>query len=124
MLTKRIISCLDIKDGRTVKGVNFENIKDAGDPVELAVAYAQQGVDELVFLDITSTKCSIVPAPPLAIIGTLTDSEIAFVISIAKPFFVPSLFMDVNNISPAPSVTAFFAQSIVFVSVLNLPPFK
>jgi cyclase len=56
MLTKRIISCLDIKDGRTVKGVNFENIKDAGDPVELAVAYVQQGIDELVFLDITATN--------------------------------------------------------------------
>ena len=55
MLTKRIIPCLDIKDGRTVKGVNFEQIKDAGDPVELAALYAQQGADELVFLDITAT---------------------------------------------------------------------
>ena len=56
MLTKRIITCLDIKDGRTVKGVNFENIKDAGDPVELAIEYAKQGADELVFLDITATN--------------------------------------------------------------------
>jgi cyclase len=56
MLTKRIIPCLDIKDGRTVKGVNFENIRDAGDPVELAINYAQQGADELVFLDITATN--------------------------------------------------------------------
>lgn len=56
MLAKRIISCLDIKDGRTVKGVNFENIVDAGDPVELAIAYAQQGIDELVFLDITASN--------------------------------------------------------------------
>ncbi len=56
MLTKRIISCLDIKDGRTVKGINFENIRDAGDPVELAISYAQQGADELVFLDITATN--------------------------------------------------------------------
>jgi cyclase len=56
MLAKRIIPCLDIKDGRTVKGINFENIKDAGDPVELAIAYAQQGADELVFLDITATN--------------------------------------------------------------------
>ncbi len=56
MLAKRIISCLDIKDGRTVKGVNFENIIDAGDPVELAIAYAQQGIDELVFLDITASN--------------------------------------------------------------------
>jgi len=55
MLTKRIIPCLDIKDGRTVKGVNFEQIKDAGDPVELAVRYTEEGADELVFLDITAT---------------------------------------------------------------------
>lgn len=56
MLTKRIIPCLDIKDGRTVKGVNFVNIRDAGDPVELASAYARQGADELVFLDISATN--------------------------------------------------------------------
>ncbi|MCA6435687.1 MAG: imidazole glycerol phosphate synthase subunit HisF [Bacteroidota bacterium] len=56
MLTKRIIPCLDIKDGRTVKGINFENIKDAGDPVELAINYCQAGADELVFLDITATN--------------------------------------------------------------------
>lgn len=55
MLTKRIIPCLDIKDGRTVKGINFVNIRDAGDPVELAAAYADQGADELVFLDISAT---------------------------------------------------------------------
>jgi imidazole glycerol-phosphate synthase subunit HisF len=55
MLTKRIIPCLDIRDGRTVKGVNFENIRDAGDPVELGALYAEQGADELVFLDITAT---------------------------------------------------------------------
>ena len=56
MLTKRIIPCLDIKDGRTVIGVNFENIRDAGDPVELAIRYAEEGADELVFLDITATN--------------------------------------------------------------------
>jgi len=56
MLTKRIIPCLDIKDGRTVKGVNFENIRDAGDPIELAIEYSGQGADELVFLDITATN--------------------------------------------------------------------
>ena len=55
MLTKRIIPCLDIKDGRTVKGINFVNIRDAGDPVELGATYAQQGADELVFLDISAT---------------------------------------------------------------------
>ena len=55
MLKKRIIPCLDIKDGRTVKGVNFVSLRDAGDPVELARAYARAGADELVFLDITAT---------------------------------------------------------------------
>jgi len=55
-LTKRIIPCLDIKDGRTVKGVNFVNIRDAGDPIELAQQYARDGADELVFLDITATN--------------------------------------------------------------------
>ena len=56
MLTKRIIPCLDIKNGRTVKGINFEQIRDAGDPVELGALYAEQGADELVFLDITATQ--------------------------------------------------------------------
>ncbi len=55
MLAKRIISCLDIKDGQTVKGTNFLNLRQAGDPVELARAYSDQGVDELVFLDITAS---------------------------------------------------------------------
>ena len=55
MLKKRIIPCLDIKDGRTVKGINFVDIQDAGDPIELAKTYVQQGADELVFLDITAT---------------------------------------------------------------------
>ncbi|MFN7044328.1 MAG: imidazole glycerol phosphate synthase subunit HisF [Flavobacterium sp.] len=56
MLTKRIIPCLDIKNGRTVKGVNFVDLKDAGDPVELANKYAETGADELVFLDISATE--------------------------------------------------------------------
>jgi len=55
MLTKRIIPCLDIKDGRTVKGVNFVELRDAGDAVEQGAIYAQEGADELVFLDITAT---------------------------------------------------------------------
>ena len=55
MLTKRIIPCLDIRDGQTVKGVNFVDIIDAGDPVELGKSYVQQGADELIFLDITAT---------------------------------------------------------------------
>jgi imidazole glycerol-phosphate synthase subunit HisF len=54
-LTKRIIPCLDIKDGRTVKGTNFIELRDAGDPVELAMRYCEEGADELVFLDITAT---------------------------------------------------------------------
>ena len=56
MLTKRIIPCLDIKNGRTVKGVNFVALRDAGDPVELAAKYAETGADELVFLDISATE--------------------------------------------------------------------
>lgn len=56
MLTKRIIPCLDIKDGRTVKGINFVNMRDAGDPVELGAQYAKEGADELVFLDISATS--------------------------------------------------------------------
>lgn len=56
MLTKRIIPCLDIKNGRTVKGINFVDLRDAGDPVELAAIYAQSGADELVFLDISATE--------------------------------------------------------------------
>jgi len=55
MLKKRIIPCLDIKNGRTVKGINFIGIRDAGDPIELAKKYKEQGADELVFLDITAT---------------------------------------------------------------------
>lgn len=56
MLAKRIIPCLDVKEGRTVKGINFLELRDAGDPVELGKLYSEQGADELVFLDITATK--------------------------------------------------------------------
>ena len=79
MLTRRIIPCLDIKDGRTVKGINFVSLRDAGDPVELAKAYVRQGADELVFLDITAT---------LETRGTLLDlvTRIAEVVNI--PFTV------------------------------------
>src|SRR6185503_16865237 len=55
MLTKRIIPCLDVKDGRVVKGVNFVNLRDAGDPVDIAKAYDHQQADEIVFLDITAS---------------------------------------------------------------------
>ncbi len=56
MLTKRVIPCLDVKDGRVVKGVNFVNLVDAGDPVELATIYDREGADEVIFLDITATS--------------------------------------------------------------------
>ena len=56
MLTKRIIPCLDVKDGRVVKGINFVNLRDAGDPVEVAKAYDAAGADEVVFLDITASS--------------------------------------------------------------------
>ena len=56
MFTKRIIPCLDVNNGRVVKGVNFVNLKDAGDPVEVGSAYDKAGADELVFLDITATS--------------------------------------------------------------------
>ena len=55
MLAKRIIPCLDIKDGQTVKGTNFVNLRQAGDPVELGKIYSEQGADELVYLDITAS---------------------------------------------------------------------
>jgi len=55
MLAKRIIPCLDVKDGRVVKGVKFVDLRDAGDPVELGSRYSDEGADELVFLDITAT---------------------------------------------------------------------
>ncbi len=55
MLAKRIIPCLDVKDGRVVKGINFINLKDAGDPVETASTYSKEGADELVYLDITAS---------------------------------------------------------------------
>ena len=56
MLTRRIIPCLDVKDGRVVKGVNFVQLRDAGDPVEIAKGYDESQADEIVFLDITATK--------------------------------------------------------------------
>lgn len=55
MLVKRIIPCLDVKEGKVVKGIHFENLKDVGDPVELAKRYEEEGADELVFLDITAS---------------------------------------------------------------------
>jgi cyclase len=91
MLTKRIIPCLDIKDGRTVKGVNFVNIRDAGDPVELAAAYASQGADELVFLDISATN------EKRKTFATLVK-EIARHINI--PFTVGGGISSINDVGP------------------------
>jgi len=90
MLTKRIIPCLDIKDGRTVKGINFGNIKDAGDPVELAIRYCEEGADELVFLDITATNEKRKTLSELV-------SKIAFHINI--PFTVGGGISSIEDIS-------------------------
>ena len=90
MLTKRIIPCLDIKEGRTVKGINFENIRDAGDPVELAKLYSQQGADELVFLDITAT---------IEKRKTLVELVKRLSENINIPFTVGGGISSVNNIS-------------------------
>lgn len=90
MLTKRIIPCLDIKNGRAVKGVNFINLRDAGDPVELAATYAQQGADELVFLDITATNENRKPLASLV-------KEIASTINI--PFTVGGGINTLNDVA-------------------------
>lgn len=90
MLKKRIIPCLDIKDGRTVKGMNFVNLKDAGDPVELAKEYVRQGADELVFLDITAT---IENRKTLAVLVDRIAAEINI------PFTVGGGINDVKDVS-------------------------
>ncbi len=89
MLCKRIIPCLDIKDGRTVKGINFENIKDAGDPIELAKLYSANGADELVFLDITAT---------IEKRKTLTTLVNKIAMSINIPFTVGGGISSVNDV--------------------------
>lgn len=74
MLARRIIPCLDVRDGRTVKGVNFVGLRDAGDPVELAARYAAEGADELVFLDVTATVEKRETARELALrVGRVLD---------------------------------------------------
>ena len=90
MLTKRIIPCLDIKDGRTVKGVNFENMRDAGDPVELAIRYREEGADELVFLDITATNEKR---------KTLSELVTRIASSINIPFTVGGGISSIENVS-------------------------
>ncbi len=76
MLTKRIIPCLDVKDGRVVKGINFLNLRDAGDPAETAAAYDAQGADEVVFLDITASSDS-------------RDTQLSWVRNVASTLFIP-----------------------------------
>lgn len=76
MFTKRIIPCLDVKNGRVVKGVNFVNLKDAGDPVEIAAAYDKEGADELVFLDITASSDA-------------RNTVVDMVSQVAKQVFIP-----------------------------------
>ncbi len=76
MLTKRIIPCLDVKDGRVVKGINFLNLRDAGDPAESAAAYDAQGADEVVFLDITASADS-------------RDTQLSWVRDVASTLFIP-----------------------------------
>lgn len=90
MLAKRIIPCLDIKDGRTVKGVNFEGLRDAGDPVELARRYSDEGADELVFLDITATKEKR---------KTLVDLVKKIALEINIPFTVGGGISSINEIA-------------------------
>lgn len=76
MLTKRIIPCLDVKDGRVVKGVNFVNLRDAGDPADIAAAYDKAGADEVVFLDITASSDS-------------RDTQLEWVRQVASKVFIP-----------------------------------
>jgi len=90
MLCKRIIPCLDIKDGRTVKGIHFEELRDAGDPVELAVRYCEEGADELVFLDITATNDKR---------KTLTELVTRIASSINIPFTVGGGVSSVEDVS-------------------------
>ena len=90
MLSKRIIPCLDIKDGRTVKGINFVNLRDAGDPVELATQYALEQADELVFLDISATEQKR---------KTLADLVLKVAAAIDIPFTVGGGIRSVEDVS-------------------------
>jgi cyclase len=90
MFTKRIIPCLDIKDGRTVKGINFINLRDAGDPVELASQYALEQADELVFLDISATEQKR---------KTLADLVLKVAAAIDIPFTVGGGIRSVEDVS-------------------------
>ena len=111
MLAKRIIPCLDIKDGRTVKGVNFENLRDAGDPVELAKLYADEGADELVFLDVTATP---VGRPP----------DFAHIDQLADECFMPlTVGGGVRNIEDIANLLAVGADKVAInTAAVNDPP--
>jgi cyclase len=91
MLTKRIIPCLDIKEGRTVKGVNFVDLRDAGDPVALGAAYSEQGADELVFLDISATNEQR---------KTLADLVKRIAMNVKIPFTVGGGISAVSDVAP------------------------
>ncbi len=92
MITKRIIPCLDVNNGRVVKGVNFVNLVDAGDPVEIAAAYDKAGADEVVFLDITAssdnraTKVDMVRRVAQKVFIPFTSAEASEQLMISKRF--------------------------------------
>ena len=92
MLAKRVIPCLDVTGGRVVKGVNFVELRDAGDPVEIAARYNEQGADELTFLDITATSDD---SPPDAITGIVSACASRTVASMLTPLSMPSRPMSV-----------------------------
>jgi cyclase len=97
MLAKRVIPCLDVKDGRVVKGINFVNLRDAGDPVELASFYDAQGADEIVFLDITATHEGR---------GTVIDMASRVSAEVRIPYAVGGGFNDVSSIRDMVAVGA------------------
>ena len=95
MFTKRIIPCLDVKNGRVVKGVNFVDLKDAGDPVEIAKAYDKAGADEVVFLDITASSDQR---------GTVVDMVRKVAANVFIPFTVGGGIRTVDDFKMLPSI--------------------
>ena len=106
-LTKRVIPCLDVANGRVVKGLNFESVKDAGDPVELAAKYSNDGADELVFLDITASNEG-------------RDTVKSLVSNVAKVINIP--FTVGGGVKSVQELSTFFAQSIASIPVSFFPP--
>ena len=107
MFTKRIIPCLDVNNGRVVKGVNFVNLKDAGDPVEIAAAYDQAGADEVVFLDITASSDG-------------RNTVVDLVRRVAEKVFIP--FTVGGGIRTVDDFRAVLREGADKVSVSILPP--